>query len=260
MKPTTVGYQRHERVAVITLNRPEKRNAFNQNLVEELTVAFERAQNDPTVAVVLLASEGKSFCAGADLGYLQQLQGFSYEENLADSTRLKELFARIYHFPKVVVGAVQGHALAGGCGLVTVCDYVWSVSAAKFGYTEVKIGFVPAIVMPFLVRKIGQSRARALLLTGDWITAQQALEYGIVHQIVETTEELQTRSLAFAQHLAQTNSSNAMQLTKKMLLQTADQDTEAAIEEGAELNARARQTPDCQRGIAAFLNKEKIIW
>ncbi|MEM6297674.1 MAG: enoyl-CoA hydratase-related protein [Bacteroidota bacterium] len=261
MTPQTplIKYRIDKRIAYITLNRPEKRNAFSQAFVEELRAAFLKAKEDDSVKVVVLEAEGQVFCAGADLGYLQQLQNFSYEENLADSTYLKDLYELIFRFPKVVIAAVQGHAIAGGCGLVTVCDYVLTVPEAKFGYTEVKIGFVPAIVMPILVRKIGESRARTLLLTGDLINAEKAEYYGVVHEIVER-ESLKDRVNELAQHLVNTNSGTAMQLTKKLLLEVVEKDLSKALEAGAEMNARARQTEDCQKGIAGFLNKEKATF
>lgn len=252
-------YRTQNRIAYITLNRPEKRNAFSQDFVRSLRNHFQQAKTDEEVKVVVLEAKGKVFCAGADLQYLQKLQDFSYEENYDDSSFLRDLYAMIYSFPKPVIAAVQGHAIAGGCGLVTVCDYVLSVPQAKFGYTEVKIGFVPAIVMPFLVRKIGESRARMLLLTGDLISVQEALQYGIVHEVVPS-EQLNDRVEKLATHLCDTNSATAMRLTKEMLLQTTGQPLEDALEAGAKLNASARQTEDCQRGIAAFLSKEKIAW
>ncbi len=144
-----VLYEVKERIGYLTLNRPEKRNALNFELVAALKEAFTRAENDPGVKVVVLRANGEAFCAGADLAYLQQLQQFSFEENLADSNHLKDLFLMIYQLKKVVIAQVQGHALAGGCGLATVCDFVFAVPEAKFGYTEVKIGFIPALVLVF---------------------------------------------------------------------------------------------------------------
>ncbi|HWA36104.1 MAG TPA: enoyl-CoA hydratase/isomerase family protein, partial [Cyclobacteriaceae bacterium] len=165
-----VEYMVADRVGYITLNRPEKRNALNQEMVSELEAAFQKASSDDSAKVIVLRARGEAFCAGADLGYLQQLQKYSYEENLADSSHLKELFFLIYTLNKVVIAEVQGAALAGGCGLAAVCDFVFTVPEAKFGYTEVKIGFIPAIVTVFLLRKIGESRAKELLLSGSLIS------------------------------------------------------------------------------------------
>ena len=150
-----IDYTVQNRKAYITLNRPGKRNALSHELVAELKEAFHLAEKEDQAKVVILKANGEAFCSGADLAHLQQLQNFSHEENLADSNHLKELFLQIYSLKKVVIAQVQGHALAGGCGLATVCDFIFAVPEAKFGYTEVKIGFIPAIVMVFLLRKIG---------------------------------------------------------------------------------------------------------
>jgi methylglutaconyl-CoA hydratase len=170
-----VLYSVADQTASITLNRPEKRNALSPELVTELKNAFNKAEQDAAVKVVVLKANGESFCAGADLGYLQQLQNFSFEENLADSNHLKEFFLKIYTLNKVVIAQVQGHALAGGCGLAAVCDFTFAVPEAKFGYTEVRIGFIPALVSVFLIRKLGEQKARHLLLTGEIIKAEAAL-------------------------------------------------------------------------------------
>src|SRR5690606_28704890 len=155
------------RIAFVILNRPEKRNALSPETVQELMRAFSEMEQDPEVKVVVLKAEGEVFCAGADLDYLRQMQDFSWEENLADSQRLKSLFSQIYEFPKVVIAQFQCHALAGGFGLVTVCDFAFAISEAKFGYTEVKIGFVPALVSVFLSEQIGLAVATELLLSGN---------------------------------------------------------------------------------------------
>ena len=252
-------YQVQDNLAYITLNRPEKRNAFSFQLVKELKEAFTQAAQDTTVKVVILNAEGAVFCAGADLDYLQQLQQASYEQNLEDSQYLKELYAQMYHFPKVIIAAVQGHALAGGCGLITVCDFVFTVPEAKFGYTEVKIGFVPAIVMTFLLRKIGETKAKKLLISGNLVTAHEALTMGLLHEVVEPSLLASTVE-AFARSLCETNSAEAMSMTKKLLAQVQDIPLEAALDLAAIANATARGTADCKRGIAAFLNKEKIVW
>lgn len=252
-------YSTSNRIATITLNRPDKRNALNAELVTDLTASFTKAEQDEQIKAVILKATGESFCAGADLGYLQQLQKNSLQENLADSTALKDLFLKIYTLPKPVIAQVQGHALAGGCGLATVCDFCLSVPEAKFGYTEVKIGFIPAIVMVFLIRKIGDGKARELLLSGNPISAEEALEKGLINRVV-AREELEKTVLAVAEHLVNTNSPMSMKLTKQMLAEVQQRPLEDALKYAAEMNAQARGTEDCRRGISAFLNKEKIIW
>src|SRR6478609_2823790 len=183
-----IQYETKNRIAYITLNRPEKRNALNYDVVTELKNAFDRAESDDECKVVILRANGNVFCAGADLEYLQQLQANTYQENLEDSTHLMQLFYQIYTLKKVVIAQIHGHAIAGGCGLVTVCDFAFAVPEAKLGYTEVKIGFIPAIVKVFLLRKIGEAKAKELLLTGDLISAQEARDFGLINYIVSPEE------------------------------------------------------------------------
>lgn len=248
-----------DRVAYITMNRPEKRNALNPQLVRELGDAFLWAELDDDVKVVVLQGAGKAFCAGADLSYIQQLQGNDFQANLDDSLRLKALFHRIYTHKKVVIAKVNGHAIAGGCGLATVCDFVYSVPEAKFGYTEVHIGFVPAVVMIFLIRKIGEAKAKELLLTGQLISSERAQEYGMVNRVY-TVAELEEEVEAFAQRLCRHNSTDSMAITKKMIAEVPSMSIDSALHYAAEMNARSRSTDDCKRGIASFLAKENLEW
>jgi methylglutaconyl-CoA hydratase len=254
-----VDYAAEERIAYITMNRPEKRNALSVELVSQLKLAFTKASKDDNVKVIVLRAKGDAFCAGADLAYLQQLQQFTYEENLSDSHYLKELFYKIYTHPKVVIAEVQGHALAGGCGLASVCDFVFAVPEAKFGYTEVRIGFIPALVSVFLIRKIGEGAARNLLLSGDVITAERAMLMGLINVVVDA-DQLSKAVYDFATRLVNANSGTSMSLTKKLIAEGQDMSLEQALDHAAQQNAHARGSDDCKRGIAAFLNKEKIIW
>lgn len=254
-----VEYNVSNRIAIITLNRAEKRNALNGAMVAALHEAFLRAANDEEAKVIILKGNGKVFCAGADLEYLQELQRNTYEENLKDSNNLKALFLAIYTNPKVVIAQVHGHAIAGGSGLATVCDFVYTVPEAGFGYTEVKIGFVPAIVKVFLLRRIGEGRAKELLLTGEWIKAEKALEIGLVNKVVKPGE-LEEVVYNFALGLCANNSGQSMALTKKMIGEIQSMDLEEAASYAAEMNAQARNTADCKRGIGAFLNKEDLKW
>lgn len=254
-----IEYTVKDRIGYITLNRPEKRNALSFELVAALKEAFTKAEDDTEVKVIILRANGEAFCAGADLGYLQQLQKFSYEENLTDSNHLKELFLKIYTLKKVVIAQVQGHALAGGCGLASVCDFIFAVPEAKFGYTEVKIGFIPAIVMVFLLRKIGEAKAKQLLLSGDLITAEDAYRIGLINYIVDK-EKIESEVLEFSHRLIHTNSSNSMELTKQMMASIQSLPLEDALTFASTMNAKARASEDCIKGIQAFLNKEKIQW
>ena len=254
-----VDYKVQERIGVITLNRPEKRNALSHELVADIKEALDKAEKDDQVKVIILKANGEAFCAGADLSYLQQLQKFSYEENLQDSNHLKELFLKIYTHPKIVIAQVQGHALAGGCGLATVCDFSYAVPEAKFGYTEVKIGFIPALVAVFLLRKIGEAKSKQLLLGGELLSAEHAVQIGLINKIVPA-EKLEAEVLALAQKLVEGNSAQSMQLTKQMIAHVQSLPLNEALNYAAEINAHARSTEDCKRGIAAFLNKEKLMW
>ncbi len=254
-----VQYHNQERVAYVTLNRPDKRNALNEQVVQELKDAFSKAEKDENAKVIVLRAEGKVFCAGADLEYLQTLQKNTYEQNLADSMHLKELFEMIYTHPKVVIAQIHGHAIAGGAGLATVCDFSFAVPDAQFGYTEVKIGFVPAIVSVFLMRKIGEGRAKELLLSGDLISAQKAFEYGLINEVVPT-ENLENRVREFALHLCKSNSAISMQITKSMVAQLSTMAVAEALNFAAQQNALARQTADCKKGIQAFLEKKTLEW
>ena len=254
-----IKYQIADRIAHITLNRPQKRNALNGEMVESLTGAFKEAAQDSTVKVVILKAEGEVFSAGADLQYLQQLQNNSYQENLEDSIKLKELFQLIYTNDKVVIAQVQGHAIAGGCGLAAVCDFVVTQPQARFGYTEVRIGFVPAIVMVYLLRRIREGHARDILLSGRLIDAGQALEWGLVNQVVPASSLAQQVD-ELAGNLVAQNSFESMKRIKAMIARVQEMDLEAALDFAAEQNAMARETEDCRRGIKAFLEKVPIKW
>ncbi len=254
-----VKYFVENRIGYITLNRPEKRNALNHAFVTELKDTFLLAEKDEKVKVIVLKAEGDSFCAGADLEYLKSLQKFTLEENLEDSTHLMELFRLVYNLKKIVIAQVQGHALAGGCGLVSVCDFSFSVPDANYGYTESRIGFIPAIVMVFLLRKIGEGKAKELLLTGLPITSKHAKDFGLINWIVEN-KDLESSVNEFAQGLCTNNSRMSMQLTKKMISDVQSMTLDEALNYACKKNAEARNSEDCKKGIAAFLNKEKIIW
>ncbi|WP_369796909.1 enoyl-CoA hydratase/isomerase family protein [Rufibacter sp. DG15C] len=254
-----IQYQCANRVGYITLNRPEKRNALNYQVVTELKKAFDYAENDDDCKVIVLKAAGAVFCAGADLEYLQQLQQNTFQENMEDSTHLMQLFYQIYTLKKVVIAQVHGHAIAGGCGLATVCDFAYTIPSAKFGYTEVKIGFIPAIVKIFLLRKIGESKAKELLLTGDLISAERAQAIGLINEVV-AEDELAQRVDELAQRLCTQNSGQSMETTKEMIARVQELPLRDALEYAAEKNAFARSTEDCQRGIQSFLDKQPLTW
>ncbi|WP_075350550.1 enoyl-CoA hydratase/isomerase family protein [Algoriphagus marinus] len=248
-----------DRIGFITLNRPEKRNALSPELISGLISAFEAMKINDEVKVIILRANGKAFCAGADLAYLQQLQDFTYEENLEDSQRLRGLFDLIYNFPKVVIAELQGHALAGGCGLATVCDFAFAVPDALFGYTEVAIGFVPALVSVFLQEQIGGAKTQELLLSGQLISSSKAAELGLITEVV-SSEFLQKSVRDFADKLILKNSTFSLRETKLLLRELNRESREKSLNYAAELNARARAHPDCKKGISAFLQKTKPEW
>ena len=254
-----VHYEVSERIGYITLARAEKRNALNHEVVSQLKWAFATAEDDEACKVIVLRAEGSVFCAGADLEYIQHLQQNNYHENLLDSTHLMELFRLIYTLKKVVIAQVHGHAIAGGCGLAAICDFSFAAPEARFGYTEVKVGFIPAIVTVFLLRKLGEARARQLLLTGDLVSAEEAERYGLVNYVVPAAE-LAARVFAFARKLCTENSRQSVEVTKEMIARVQGMGLEEGLQYAAEMNAVARGSEDCQRGIAAFLNKEPLLW
>ncbi len=254
-----VRYDVIDRVAWITIDRPDKRNALNFTMVSELLEAFKTAELDAEVKVCVLKANGKAFCAGADLDYLKRLQAFDFDQNLQDSSHLKSLFEWIYKMGKPVIAMIQGHAIAGGAGLATVCDFAFSVPEAQFGYTEVRIGFIPAIVMVFLIRKIGETRAKELLLSGDIVDAATAEKYNMINKVVPAAE-IEAHVTAFAARLCSQNSGQSMAITKKMIGDVQHFPISEALTFAARMNARARGSEDCKRGIGAFLNKEEIQW
>ncbi|MBX2843047.1 MAG: enoyl-CoA hydratase/isomerase family protein [Flammeovirgaceae bacterium] len=254
-----IEYNIKDKIIFITLNRPEKRNALNPQLVQELKTAFSHAKDEKSGKVVVLKANGKVFCSGADLAYIQKLQNNTYQENLEDSNHLMELFKLIYTLPKIVIAQVQGHAIAGGCGLATVCDFVFAIHEAKFGYTEVKIGFIPAIVSFFLLRKLGEGITKELLLTGDLVSAKKAKEYHLINEIVDKTD-LEKHIEEFAKKLIESNSEQSMGLTKLLINDIQVLDTQKAMELAASQNASSRSTTDCKKGISTFLNKKPLKW
>jgi len=254
-----VLYEVQDRIAKITLNRPEKRNALNPQLISDLTEAFIRSAEDDLVKVIVLKANGDAFSAGADLEYLQQLQHNSFEENVADTNRLKKLFTTIYYLPKIVIAQVEGHAIAGGCGLATICDIIFATPESNFGYTEVKIGFVPALVSCFLMQKVNEAIAKEILLTGKTFNAEQALKYNLIN-FVTKDNEIDQKVTEFALSLCRESSGNSLMVTKQLISQTINPTLEKSLETAAQINALVRDSSDFKKGIASFLNKEKINW
>ncbi len=259
MMSQLVLYEVESRIALLTLNRAEKRNALNPELIIELTEALNKAKNDKQVKIVIIKNSGTVFSGGADLSHLQKLQNYTYEENLADSLLLKNLFQQIYIHPKIIIAQVEGDAIAGGCGLVTVCDFAFADTESKFGYPEVKIGFVPAIVMIFLIHKIGETKAKELLLTGKLISATEAVSIGLINSVF-SKNEISNKVVEFATAICNKVASHSLSITKEMIGKVQELSFENALDYAAEMNARTRSSAECKKGIKAFLNKEPINW
>jgi methylglutaconyl-CoA hydratase len=244
-------------IATLTLNRPDKRNAVTTPMIAEILTALDVIEKSHT-RVVILTGAGKAFCAGMDLEMLSAIAKQSPAENQEDSRRIAKMLRRIWSFPRPLIAAVNGAAYAGGCGIATLCDFTLAAPEAKFGYTEVKIGFLPAIVSVFLTRQIGEKRSRDLLLTGRIIAAAEAKEFGLVTEVVPT-ERLLDRAHELAAELIAA-SPNSLTRAKHLLTSAAapglDHDLERAILE----NARIRCTPDFKEGVASFLEKRKPVW
>jgi methylglutaconyl-CoA hydratase len=245
------------RLRTITLNRPERRNAMTPEMQAELNTAIEDAAASDC-RVVVLTGAGEAFCSGLDLTALQAMHNKSSSEHREDAERVARLFRTLYELPKPTIAAVNGAAVAGGTGLATLCDFTLTVPAAKFGYTEVRIGFVPAVVSAFLALQIGDKRSRDLLLTGRLLDAGEAYRLGLVNEIV-APEELVERVKALADVLA-ANSPKSIGATKRLMAAQNKAWLDAAIEQAMEANAQARETGDFREGIAAFLEKRKPVW
>jgi len=257
MSYTTLLLEEHGPVATITFNRPEKRNAISAKMICDILTALDELEKTHT-RVVILTGAGAAFCAGMDLEMLSAIGQQSAHENQEDSRRMARMFRRIWSFPKPMIAAVNGHALAGGCGIATLCDFTLAVPEAKFGYTEVKIGFLPAIVSVFLTRQIGDKRARDLLLTGRLVTAQEAKELGLITEIVPS-EKLMSRAEEIAEQLIAA-SPGSLTRAKRLLTSAAAASVDADLERAVLENARIRATPDFREGLASFLEKRKPVW
>src|SRR5256885_4067024 len=244
-------------VTLITLNRPDKRNAISFELVEELLRALDEIEKS-AAQVLIVTGAGKAFCAGLDLDDLKALVGKSHEENVKDSAFMVRLFRRIYEFPLPTIAAVNGAAIAGGTGIATMCDFTLAAPEAKFGYTEVRIGFVPAIVSSFLVMQVGHKIARDLLLTGRLFDAAEAHRIGLVNEVVPP-EKLMTRARELAAQLME-NSPSSLRLTKKLINGFISTQLDAQVARAVEDNARIRTTTDFREGISSFLEKRRPKW
>ena len=252
-EPLRVEHQ--DGVAHLTLNRPDKRNALNDELVAALKGALRAADADPAVRVIAIRGAGKDFCSGADLSALRKIAGASVMENLADVDALAELFLLPRSVRQPVVALVRGRALAGGCGLATACDLVLASDTAQFGYPETRIGFVPAMVMAILRRNVSEKRAFELLIRGNAISAGEAERIGLINQVV-ADHEFDADADRFLAELAE-QSQSAVQLSKRLLYRSDGMEFETALRTGADVNVIARMTEDLQAGVARFLGESR---
>jgi methylglutaconyl-CoA hydratase len=258
MEYETLTYQRKSRVGRIVFTRPEVHNAFNGQMIDELYDVFERIHRDKSVRVVILTGEGKSFCAGADLNWMRAVKDYSYEKNFSESMRLAEVFHQIYTCPKPVIGRINGAAIGGGTGFVAVCDIAIASTEAVFSFSEVKIGVVPACISPYVVKRVGEGRAREFFLTGERLTAERALEAGLVNRAVppdrldDEVENIYTQLLS--------SGPEALRCCKELLASIANKDSQECKIHTAKVIARLRQSEEGQEGMDAFLSKRKPSW
>jgi methylglutaconyl-CoA hydratase len=243
--------------ATITLNRPEKRNAISHELIEDLLAALAEVATSNARALIVTGA-GAAFCSGMDLDELKNLIGRTPQQNQEDSEKMALFFRTVYEFPKPTIAAVNGAAVAGGAGLATLCDFTLAAPEAKFGYTEVRIGFVPAIVAAFLLRQVGEKQARELLLMGKIISAEEAFRIGLVNELVPASNLL-ARAEELAKQLAE-NSPASLLATKRLLRGLTGDNLEDQLALAARANAAIRTTEDFREGVSSFLEKRKPNW
>lgn len=250
--------QKEGNVLIIKLNRPEVRNAFNDELILELSTVFSKEALEKDIRLVIIKGEGKVFSAGGDLNWMKKASTYTREKNIQDALTLSQLLETMNTLPKPLVGVVHGAVLGGGMGLMSVCDYVIATEDTKFGFSEVKLGLIPAIIGPFVIQKIPFSQARALFLSGEQFDSKKAYELGLVHQIVkaiELDEALQKCCLNFL-----SNSPKAMEIAKNFIEQINNNNLKNNSLLASETLADLRASPDGQEGIKAFLEKRKPKW
>jgi methylglutaconyl-CoA hydratase len=255
---TTITIAKAAHVATITLARPDVRNAFDDTMIAELTASARELGADPAVRVVILRGAGPSFCAGADIAWMQRMVGYSEDENRRDARALAGMFETLDTLPKPLVGVIHGAALGGGTGLAAVCDIVIAADDALFGFTEVKLGILPAVISPYSVAKIGVSHTRALFLTGERFTAQRAREIGLVHHVVPAAV-LDQQLGAIVQELS-SSAPGAMAAAKALIPRVAAMAPADAMALTSATIAAQRVSPEGQDGLTAFLGKRKPGW
>jgi len=254
----TVIAVREGKALRLTMNRPQVHNAFNSDMIRELAAAFEEAKKDADVRLVVLTGAGESFCAGADLNWMREIIRYSYEQNLRESRELAELIHSIYALPKPTIARINGAVIGGGTGLFSACDIVIASDRAKFGLSEVKIGLIPAAIGPYVIRRIGESAARELFLTGERFDAQRALEIGLVNKVV--VHKALDEKVAEVVRLLLSSGPEAIARCKELLRKVPTMGLDEAKSYTAEMIAGLRVSPEGQEGMAAFLEKRKPKW
>lgn len=255
---STIIYERREQVVWVTLNRPEVHNAFNVEMIEEMTEVVHRVKEDGAVRIVVLTGSGKSFCAGADLNWLREIVHYSFKQNLEESRALADVLHQLYALPKPTIAMVNGAAIGGGTGFLSACDIAVAAEEAVFGLSEVKIGLVPAAISPYVLRKIGESKAREYFLTGKRISAKKAYEIGLVNEVV-SLEKLNESVDRLIENLL-TSGPEAMAGCKELIMRTSNARIEDVKEFTANMIAGLRVSKEGQEGMASFLEKRKPNW
>ena len=256
---TTLTITRDERVATVTLNRPDVRNAFNETTIAEIKQAFSELGEDAGLRAIVLAANGPAFCAGADLNWMKKMAGYTHAENHADALQLAEMLRTIYLCPKPVVAKVQGDCYAGGMGLVAACDIIVAVEEANFCLSEVKLGLIPATISPYVIKAMGENASRRYFLTAERFGAQEALRIGFAHEVV-SADALDAKVAEIVKALVN-NSPNAVQQAKVLVRDVAGQEvSDALLADTAERIAQIRASEQGREGVASFLEKRKPAW
>jgi methylglutaconyl-CoA hydratase len=249
-----------DNIALVEINRPEKRNALNDIIIRELTELFNHISKNQNIKAAILTGRGEAFCSGLDLEYIQKLSNLTITENQEDSKNLMRMYQTIYECRKPIIAMVNGPAIAGGCGLATVCDFIIaSRDSGKFGYPEVHIGFIPAIVLIYLLKRISEGQARDLVISGKIISSEEAKQIGLINEIVDSSQ-LKDFTFSFTEKILENNSVNAMGICKDLFVSYSNMDTKQALDYASNINAISRLTEDFKKGINAYLKKGEIKW
>ncbi len=257
-KLETIGYEIQDAIARVTFNRPDVHNAFNDTMIRELSTVFDDIAKNNDIRVVVVTGEGKSFCAGADLNWMRRVKDYSYEDNLRESLELAQMLHKIYASPKPTIARVNGAAIGGGTGLVAVCDIAIGATKAKFSFSEVKLGLIPACISPYVLKKCAEGRCREFFLTGERLTAEKAYNAGLLNAVVPL-EELDAAVDGLVKQLI-SSGPEAIKMCKELLRKVAEMPFNKVQEYTAEVIAQLRISDEGQEGMAAFLEKRKPRW